>query len=162
MLESLDVSAPLIVNDDTFTLRRLQEDDLLRMKAIEQRSHAHPWSEQDLRSSLAAHSCIGLQHEHNCIAYAVLSFVVGEAELLLFVVDTPWRGRGIGKMFLQRVLDCAQARARTVFLEVRLSNAVAIGLYESLGFNLVGSRANYYPLANGRREDALLYAIELL
>lgn len=150
------------MNNDTFTLRSLTEADLPQMMAIEQRSHAHPWSEHNVKSSLATHCCVGLQHKECCIAYAVLSFVVGEAELLLFVLDTPWHGQGIAKAFLQRLLDCAQTRARCVFLEVRLSNANAIGLYESLGFNQVGTRPNYYPSVNGRREDALLYAIELL
>lgn len=162
MAETWDLSVPLVVQNSTFTLCELTELDLGQISAIEQRSHAHPWSTQGLRSSLSGHCCIGLRHQDECVAYAVLSFVVGEAELLLFVVDFPWRGQGIAKAFLQRVLDCAQARARTVFLEVRVSNANAIGLYESLGFNQVGVRPNYYPAASGRREDALLYALELI
>lgn len=162
MAEPLDLSAPLVLGDFDFTLRTLAEADLTQVVAIEQRSHAHPWSVQGLSSSLKDHYCVGLHHNGECIAYAVLSFVVGEAELLLFVVDTPWQGRGIAKAFLQRVLKAAQARARCIFLEVRMSNAVAIGLYEDLGFNQVGVRPNYYPGVNGRREDALLYALELM
>lgn len=162
MAEPLDLSAPLIVEGSIFTLCHLVEADLTQMVAIEQRSHIHPWSVQNFSSSLSGHCCVGLRDKDICIAYAILSFVVGEAELLLFVVDAPWQGRGIAKAFLQRVLESAQARARSVFLEVRESNAVAIGLYESLGFNQIGIRSGYYPGAGGRREDALVYALELM
>ena len=144
-----------------FTLLHFSEADLAQIHAIEQCSHAYPWSLQNLRSSLTAHSCLGLRHGSTWIAYGVLSFVVGEAELLLFVVDQRWQRRGIGRRFLQELLDLAGQRAETVFLEVRASNQSAIDLYESLGFNQVGVRPNYYPLAGGKREDALLYARDL-
>ena len=52
-------------------------------------------------------------------------------------------------------------QAQTMFLEVRPSNLIAYKLYETLGFNEVGIRENYYPAFTGR-EDALVLAIELL
>jgi [ribosomal protein S18]-alanine N-acetyltransferase len=162
LVNSIDLPPSLTVGDDTFSLEWLGESNLEELIAIEQRSHCHPWSPQNFVSSLHSHTCIGLRHQQQCVGYAIFSFVVGEAELLLFVVDKPWQGRGVAKAFLQQVLNAVQVRARTVFLEVRLSNAVAIGLYESLGFNQVGIRPKYYPAANGRREDALLYALELI
>jgi len=44
---------------------------------------------------------------------------------------------------------------------VRPTNARAILLYDSMGFNEFGRRPNYYPAKKGR-EDALVMAIELL
>lgn len=43
----------------------------------------------------------------------------------------------------------------TLWLEVRASNAAAIALYESLGFNEATIRRNYYPTTDGR-EDAII------
>jgi len=40
-----------------------------------------------------------------------------------------------------------------IFLEVRVGNEAAIGLYESAGFEKIGMRADYY---NNPREDALI------
>jgi len=52
-----------------------------------------------------------------------------------------------------------------MFLEVRLSNAAAIGLYEKMGFTELGRRANYYKVrdksAVDEREDALIMAKDL-
>jgi ribosomal-protein-alanine N-acetyltransferase len=48
-----------------------------------------------------------------------------------------------------------------MFLEVRPSNARAIRLYDSLGFNQIGTRNGYYPARNGGREDALVLACML-
>ena len=66
------------------------------------------------------------------------------------------RGRGLGRILLQQVLQEAERLgARHATLEVRRSNAAARRLYEGAGFRLVGVRANYYthPI-----EDALILA----
>jgi ribosomal-protein-alanine N-acetyltransferase len=68
------------------------------------------------------------------------------------------RGQGLARRLLQRLINQAREReADTAFLEVRASNRVALGLYESLGFNEIGLRRGYYPADKGR-EDAILLA----
>jgi ribosomal-protein-alanine N-acetyltransferase len=63
---------------------------------------------------------------------------------------------------MRRLIDLARwHRAERIFLEVRPSNPHAIALYDSLGFNEIARRANYYPAAAGR-EDAIVMALELL
>jgi len=58
-------------------------------------------------------------------------------------------------------MELARERgASQMFLEVRLSNTVALNLYRNRGFNEVGMRKNYYPGVSGR-EDALILATEL-
>ncbi|MDU5730757.1 MAG: hypothetical protein E6Z80_17880 [Citrobacter freundii] len=47
-----------------------------------------------------------------------------------------------------------------LWLEVRASNAAAIALYESLGFNEATIRRNYYPTADGH-EDAIIMALPI-
>jgi ribosomal-protein-alanine N-acetyltransferase len=50
--------------------------------------------------------------------------------------------------------------AKNIFLEVRPSNMEAVSLYESIGFNEMAVRRNYYPAKNGR-EDAILMGMAL-
>ncbi|MBC6907052.1 ribosomal-protein-alanine N-acetyltransferase [Saccharophagus sp. K07] len=146
---------------ERFSFATFGAADLPAIFAIEERSHRYPWRLENFRSSLDSHVCIGLRRGEEWVAYGILSFVVGEAEILLFVVDKAWQGKGVGSRFLAALLKAAAQKAETVFLEVRESNQPAIALYESVGFNQVGLRPNYYPAAQGRREDALLYALDL-
>ena len=51
--------------------------------------------------------------------------------------------------------------AERMFLEVRPSNVHAIALYHDGGLNEIGRRPRYYPDHDGRREDAIVMAMEL-
>ena len=42
------------------------------------------------------------------------------------------------------------------FLEVRPSNAIAMILYQSLGFEQIGTRRGYYQALGGREDAAVL------
>ena len=76
-----------------------------------------------------------------------------EHEILNIQVDKPRRGQGIGSKLLKTLLG----RQRGIwFLEVRESNAVAIGLYKSLGFNNFGRRKAYYQNPD---EDAIVMRV---
>jgi ribosomal protein S18 acetylase RimI-like enzyme len=64
-----------------------------------------------------------------------------------FVVGSAWRGRGIGGEALRRsCLELFDAGADRVDLEVEVDNDGALGLYTSVGFELVATD-DYYGLA---------------
>ncbi len=145
---------------EALQLKNLTLDDLPALLDIEKRSHFTPWSEAHFRGSLTnAHHVVGLMHNHTILAYAVISLVAGEAELLLFVVDEKHQGKGLGRLFLNTLIETLQTQASALFLEVRAGNVPAINLYESAGFNQVGERPNYYSTPLGR-EDALVFAMD--
>ncbi|HEY7772041.1 MAG TPA: ribosomal protein S18-alanine N-acetyltransferase [Marinagarivorans sp.] len=159
MTISLTLLHPLL---GELTSRALAIDDLPAVLAVEQRTHFTPWSEANLRSSInSSHLCRGLFTQDGAIAgYAVFSLVAGEAELLLFVIDGKHHGKGLGRLFLESLIEQLADVAQALFLEVRAGNQPAISLYENIGFNQVGERMNYYATPWGR-EDALVYALEL-
>ncbi|MDZ7922628.1 MAG: ribosomal protein S18-alanine N-acetyltransferase [Marinagarivorans sp.] len=141
-------------------LKNLSLDDLPALLEIEKRSHFTPWNESHFKGSLTnAHHVVGLTQNDQLIAYAVISLVAGEAELLLFVIDEKYQGKGIGRLFLEALVDILQNQASALFLEVRAGNIAAINLYEAVGFNQVGERPNYYSTPLGR-EDALVFAMD--
>lgn len=77
-----------------------------------------------------------------------------EAHVTTIGVDTPYRGRGFGEALFLKLLDEAIRRGANVMtLEVRISNASAMRLYEKYGFSIHGVRPHYYS-DNG--EDAYL------
>lgn len=138
--------------------------DVAAMAALEQSLNPSPWSEKQFHDSIdAAHWCVGVKHKNHWVAYCVISFVVGEAELLILGVDRSVQRQGIAKQLLDHLFPIISKKARSFFLEVRESNEAAIALYESLGFNQVGERANYYPIKNSsKKEAALIFAKEFL
>jgi ribosomal-protein-alanine N-acetyltransferase len=69
-------------------------------------------------------------------------------------VDPAWRGRGVARTLLDRLFTLTEDDTeRGYTLEVRVSNQIAIHLYESLGFVATGVRRGYYT---DNREDALI------
>ena len=50
--------------------------------------------------------------------------------------------------------------SKKIFLEVRVSNIIAIDLYKASGFKEIGLRKNYYRTKDGR-EDAILMSKSL-
>ncbi len=137
--------------------------DLKEVLAIERRAYDFAWTDGILRDCLrAGYHCQVLETPHGFIqAYAVMAAAVGEAHILNLCVRPELQGRGLAQRMLDHLLEWARSeQVRTVFLEVRLSNARAARLYASAGFCEVGLRLGYYPSASGR-EDALVMAREL-
>jgi [ribosomal protein S18]-alanine N-acetyltransferase len=68
-----------------------------------------------------------------------------EYEVHTIGVDPAYQGSGIGRRLLEHLL--AFAGESVVFLEVRVANATAIALYESVGFVVIGVRKRYYRVS---------------
>ena len=122
--------------------------------------HLAPWTSGNFRDALAAGygATVG-EADGSIVAYGVLMFAPGEAQLLNLTVVDMLRRRGIGRALLRRFLaDAAALGADQCFLEVRASNVAAINLYSAEGFVPVARRAGYYPAARtgDAREDALV------
>ena len=101
----------------------------------------------------AAHEVLWLVPEVAFARWACIP-AVGEAELLRIAVDPAHRGLGWGRTVLETCQrELAEEGLVNLFLEVRASNASAIGLYRACGWEPCGLRGGYYP--DG--EDALLF-----
>jgi len=79
---------------------------------------------------------------NSCVAGFLVTRQVGpgEGEILNLAVDPAERRHGVARALLEDAL----ARKGAWFLEVRASNAAAIRLYESAGFERAGRRPGYY------------------
>ena len=91
---------------------------------------------------------------NDVVGYAIAHAAADEGEILNLGVAAVHRRQGVGRRLVLATMEALAARgARTVYLEVRESNAAARGLYQQLGFGEVGRRSRYYrqPV-----EDAIL------
>jgi ribosomal-protein-alanine N-acetyltransferase len=140
--------------------RPLRLGDLVYVAALEAQIHAAPWTLGNFRDALAAgYSARVGERDFRIVAYGVLMFAPGEAQVLNLSVVQDARRQGIGRTLLRLFVDDARnLGARQIFLEVRTSNIPAIRLYESEGFLPVARRIDYYPgaSAGAPREDAIV------
>ena len=69
----------------------------------------------------------------------------GQADIQTIAVAPGARRHGLGRALMVALLDEARRReAREVFLEVRADNPTAQALYDSLGFEQIAVRPQYY------------------
>ncbi len=143
----------------TATLRAMTRADLFAVHAIEQVSHPSPWPMKGLQESLDSHHGFVLEEAGGrLLGFAFVQRILDEAHLLDIAIDPELRGHGYGRELLRRLMDEVMVEGISIwFLEVRVSNLPAITLYQSLGYNELSIRRNYYKDAGGS-EDALLMA----
>ena len=144
--------------------RRMRAEDLDAVMENEIRSYAFPWTRGIFVDCLKQrYECWVVEKDDKIIGHGVLSVTAsGEAHLLNVCIGRDYQGEGYGRSLVEHMLRRARAReVDAVFLEVRPSNRVAAAIYESLGFNEVGRRKNYYPTQTGH-EDALILALQLV
>ena len=124
--------------------------------ALERACFAHPWTEralgEDLDNELLT-LLAAVEEDGTLLGYGEVRTILDEGTLERIAVLPSARRRGIGEALLRRFLADGQGTLAFLTLEVRAGNAPAIGLYEKLGFAVVGRRRNYY---REEGEDALL------
>lgn len=152
------------------TISNMSEHDLLEVVEIEEQSQLSRWGWaayyaelQGVNRSLMLVARIGNRtpglHRKRIAGYIVARFSAGELHINNVAVRSEFRGRGIGKALLSRIL--AQGKkldAAAAFLELRAGNSIAQSLYEKAGFVPVGKRRNYY---SDPVEDAVTMSAQL-
>ena len=144
------------------TFREMVVSDVDAVMENETRAYVYPWTHGIFKDCLSAgYDCRVALYQEQIVGHAIMTFGAGESHLLNVCVRRDQQGKGFGRLLIHHVLDRARILgAEILFLEVRPTNAVAIKLYQSLGFREIGIRKDYYPSAIGR-EDAQMLALEL-
>lgn len=140
-------------------LRRMTAEDVASVSALEQEIFSVPWSEQGFLDALTQPTALFFVAEHvgKIAGYCGIYCALDEGEITNVAV-APWaRRKQIGRRLIKHLLAAVEEAGITnVLLEVRVSNAPAICLYESLGFEIFGLRKNFYEAP---REDG--YVMQL-
>ena len=145
----------------SFIIRRMEKRDIPQVVEIEKLCFTEPWSEEDYNESLllpyASYYVAELMAEGQPVILGMcgLRLILDEGEITNVAVRPAFRGQGIGRQMLTKLLeDGRRAGGRAFTLEVRAGNAPAIALYEGLGFRYEARRPGFYTKPV---EDALLY-----
>ena len=121
-----------------------------------------PWSASQYKEEFSAptrHFVVALDNEQSIIGYAgVFAPGAAEADVLTVGVVPSHRGKGIARQLMALITDWAHKQGSTaMMLEVKVDNAEAIGLYESLGYSKLNTRKDYF----GPGLHALVMRLEL-
>ena len=123
---------------------------------LEKLCFSDPWSENSVASDLKNQLSLWLVAlDGDTVAgYVGSQSVLGESDMMNVAVHPDYRRQGIAEeLILQLISVLRENGNHCLSLEVRVSNAPAIALYEKLGFAQVGRRPNYY---RNPKEDACI------
>ena len=123
-------------------------EDLPEIAKLELECFPDPWTNRMLADSFLSDLFFGslLEEEDGITAYGGMHFAGDEAEIELIATAEMYRRCGRGSKILQDLLEEAVRRnVKSVYLEVRVSNAEAQILYLKHGFRGIYTRSRYYP-----------------
>lgn len=137
-------------------VREMTAEDLDYVMEIENASFAIPWTRKSMEGELG--SAMKLYYVALCddrvVGYAGMWHVVTEGHITNIAVLPEYRGRGVGKALMEKIMQIAEEKDMLgVTLEVRKSNETALCLYKKYGFVLSGIRKEYYE---DNKEDAYI------
>jgi ribosomal-protein-alanine N-acetyltransferase len=155
--EALETTIPMgaaAAERAALKIRSLGYGDLPDVISIERRSFPAPWSLAMFVLELSKPSsiCVGAFHDEELIGYLICSRYHTVWHVMNVAVREDHRRVGVATTLMGHLLEAAGDHDRYT-LEVRVSNAEAIRMYESFGFRTAGIRRRYY---HDNNEDALI------
>ena len=141
--------------------RALADESLDSVAGLQHLSFTSPWSADaigwELRETDVARLYVleeEAQEGTRLLAYCACWVIFDELHINSLAVAPDVRRRGHARRLLDHVFqDVVSDGVTSATLEVRRSNTAALALYNRLGFQVEGVRANYYQ---NPREDALV------
>lgn len=137
--------------------RKMTVEDIDRVFEIESQSFKTPWSKESFytevkENTLATYLVLTL--DDAVIGFGGMWLIMDEIHITNVAVAPEHRGQGYSKTLITDMIRYAKEKGfQHMTLEVRVSNAVAIALYEKFGFEGAGIRPKYYVDTG---EDALV------
>lgn len=144
---------------EIFFLRRMEEEDIPEILAIEKLSFPNPWKESTFRGEIdnkpISFPCVIVHKtKKEVIGYIIFWRLKEEVHINNIALHPDYRRKGIGEAVLGKVLAQVEREgAKYVTLEVRPSNISGLALYRKLEFKVLGIRRGYY---HNPREDAIV------
>lgn len=136
--------------------REMRETDVPFISRLEEETFSMPWSAASFLQMIEKEDTAYYVAEEDgrLLGGCGLLMIAGEGNITNVVVAPDVRRRGVATGLLTYLLMEGDRAGLTAYtLEVRVSNAAAIGLYEKMGFMSEGIRPNFYEKPT---EDAMI------
>jgi [ribosomal protein S18]-alanine N-acetyltransferase len=137
-------------------IERMKEPDLKQLFRIEKESFSDPWIREsfleDINKDFTYPAVV--RKDGKLVAYTCLWKIEDELQIANIAVDNEHRSQGIGQKLMEWIIEQGlKQKCKTVTLDVRISNSIALTLYRKFGFEQIGRRKNYYRFPV---EDAII------
>ncbi len=130
-------------------IRKMQDQDLAEACRMEEELFpSSPWDSKEFQYELHENpfaTLYVLEEDHHVIGYADLWIMYEQAEVANIAVSANVQKQGLGSQLMEyMVREAVMHDCENLSLEVRISNAPAIALYEKYGFIIANRRKHYY------------------
>ncbi len=142
------------MSDEVYPLGTSDVDALIELEKL---CFDYNWTREQFLMGLerGIYKILGIKNDGILSGYIAFSLIEDEMEILNLAVHPSYRKKGLATLLLQRAFEiCIKKGIAKSFLDVKISNTAAIGLYKKFGYNKIGVRKKYYP---DTKEDALLF-----
>ncbi|MBD5513202.1 MAG: ribosomal protein S18-alanine N-acetyltransferase [Lachnospiraceae bacterium] len=139
------------------TYRRMTPEDVPYISKLEEQTFSMPWSASSFLEMISKEDARYYVAERGgqLLGGCGVLMIAGEGNITNVVIAPEARNQGIGTAMLQHLMKEGDREGLTAYtLEVRVSNAAAIHVYEKLGFVSAGIRPGFYEKPT---EDALIF-----
>ena len=146
------------MNKLTLQLESLKPEHLEQVVALDQTCLGGLWNhsgyQREIDSPNSTALVLNLVPQNQIIGLGCFWAILAEAHLTMIVIEPDYQGQGLGQLLLCSLLDQAiKQKLERATLEVKVSNQIALNLYEKFGFKIAGTRKGYYQKT---QEDALI------
>jgi len=128
-------------------IRSMRFEDLDLVYKMERKLFPNPWPKVFFERDLELTNTVALvaENEGEVIGYSLATCADVECHITNIAVDENHQRQGIAIKLMAELEQIANERGCTVaYLEVRTNNAVAINLYNKLGYRIMYVRKQYY------------------
>ena len=139
------------------TYRRMTPADVPFISKLEQETFSMPWSADSFLEMIGKEDAryYVAERDGQLLGGCGVLMIAGEGNITNVVVAPEARNQGIGTGMLKHLMEEGSRAGLTAYtLEVRVSNAAAIHVYEKLGFVSEGIRPGFYEKPT---EDAAIF-----
>ena len=136
--------------------RKMRAEDVPFISRLEEETFSMPWSAESFLQMIEKEDTTYFVAEEDgrLLGGCGLLLIAGEGNITNVVVAPEARRRGVATGLLTYLMSEGERAGLTAYtLEVRVSNAAAIGLYGKLGFVSEGVRPGFYEKPT---EDAVI------
>lgn len=128
-------------------VREMTKEDLEEVVNIESSLYKDKWNKEaylrDLENEIAYNYV--LEHKGVILGYYGFWLMFDNIDITKVSIRKELQGKGLSKILMEDMFNrISNSDINTITLEVRVSNEVAIALYEKYGFKKISVREKYY------------------